>query len=242
MIDLPPLGALEDGLWVALLEIAERQPAGWTLVGGQMVLLHALEHGATPPRISRDLDLLADARIRPPAIPAMARVLRELGFALDDASPDEVGHRFVRGTTRIDLLAPEGVGSRADLRVEGNTRTAMVPGGTLALARTELIDIRAAGRTGRVPRPDLAGAITIKAIAARADSRGQERHRTDLALLLSLVPDPIALADTLTTRHRRHIADARLPSATTAPPWSVLPAEAAARGVTTLTLLTAGMG
>ncbi len=239
MIVLPPLGELEDALWVALLDIAQRQPAGWTLVGGQMVLLHALEHGATPPRISRDLDLIADARVRPPAVPAMARVLRELGFALDAASPDEVGHRFIRGTTRIDLLAPERVGSRADLRVEGNTRTVMVPGGTFALARTELIDIQVAGRTGRVPRPDLAGAITIKAIAAHTDSRGQERHRTDLALLLSLVPDPIALADALTTRHRRHIADAGLPSDATAAPWNALPAEAAARGIATLGLLTA---
>lgn len=64
-----------------------------------------------------------------------------------------LGHTFARGSTRIDPLAPEGVGTRADLRVEGNTRMVMVPGGTLVLARTELIDIQAVRRTGRVPRP-----------------------------------------------------------------------------------------
>lgn len=69
MIALPPLGDLEDRLWLALMDIAERRPGDWTLVGGQMVLLHALEHGAAPPRISPDLDLVVDARVRPPANP-----------------------------------------------------------------------------------------------------------------------------------------------------------------------------
>ena len=33
MIALPPLGDLENALWLALLDIAERRPADWTLVG-----------------------------------------------------------------------------------------------------------------------------------------------------------------------------------------------------------------
>jgi hypothetical protein len=45
MNSLPPLGDLEDALWLALIEIAERRPADWTPVGGQMVLVHALEAG-----------------------------------------------------------------------------------------------------------------------------------------------------------------------------------------------------
>jgi hypothetical protein len=62
MIALPPVGDLDEALWLALIDIAERRPSGWTLVGGQMVLLHAFEHGVWPPRISRDLDLAVDAR------------------------------------------------------------------------------------------------------------------------------------------------------------------------------------
>jgi hypothetical protein len=111
MIELPPLGDLENALWLVLLDIAERRPADWTLVGGQMVLLHALEHGGSPPRISTDLDLVVDARAHPPAIPAMAETLERLGFRVEGIAPDGVGHRFVRGPVTIDVLAPEGAAS-----------------------------------------------------------------------------------------------------------------------------------
>ena len=108
MIALPPLGELEHWLWLALMDIAERRAGDWTLVGGQMVLLHALEHGATPPRISTDLDLVVDARVRPPAIPAMAEVLGDLGFRLA-GWPDALGHRFARGPVTMSRGAARGI-------------------------------------------------------------------------------------------------------------------------------------
>lgn len=43
-IELPVLPGIEEALWLALLELAETQPDNWTLIGGQMVLLHALEN------------------------------------------------------------------------------------------------------------------------------------------------------------------------------------------------------
>ena len=43
----------EPNLLVDLLDLAETLRAPWTLVGGQMVLLHALEHGQVPPQISQ---------------------------------------------------------------------------------------------------------------------------------------------------------------------------------------------
>ena len=64
MIELPALAGTERELWRALLDLAERQPGGWTLVGGQMVLLRALEPGRVRPRVTRDLDVLADLRAR----------------------------------------------------------------------------------------------------------------------------------------------------------------------------------
>ncbi len=45
MIELPPLGALDLELWQALLDIADRMPSDWTLVGGQMVLLELRARG-----------------------------------------------------------------------------------------------------------------------------------------------------------------------------------------------------
>lgn len=206
MIELPPLPGLENALWLALMEIAERRSADWTLVGGQMVLLHAIEHGASPPRVSTDLDLVVDARVRPSAVPAMAGVLDDLGFRLGATTPDGVGHRFVRESVTIDLLAPEGVGERASLSLGGGVDTVSIPGGTYALNRTALVDASAAGRAGRLPRPDLAGAIVIKALAAQVDrGRGPDRHLGDLAFLLSLVDDPFVLGDQLGAANRKRV-------------------------------------
>ena len=238
MIELPPLGDLEDTLWLALLEIADQRTTDWTLVGGQMILLHALEHGASPPRISTDLDLVVDARVRPPAIPAMAGVLGDLGFRLDGISPDGVGHRFVRERVAIDLLAPEGAGLRADLRV-GGAETVPIGGGTYALSRSELVDVSAAGRPGRIPRPDLAGAIVLKAVAARADrKRGPERHLGDLAFLLSLVADPYALRDELGARNCRRVGAVASLTEDDHAAWRALDASVRSNAKAAFTLVT----
>ncbi len=198
MIELPPLGALDFELWQALLDIADRMPSDWTLVGGQMVLLHALEHGRAPQRLSEDLDVVVDARVRSPALSRMLSALRDLGFCEAEVSHDEVAHRFSRGRASVDVLAPEGLGGRTDLRTVGAARTVEIGGGSYALARSASVSVSVAGRVGEVPRPDLAGAILIKAVAATRDTgRGPERHLRDMAFLLSLVDDPIAMRQEL---------------------------------------------
>ena len=53
MIELPPLASPVDQLWHALLDLSDRLTVPWTLVGGQMVLLHALEHGQAPLSLAR---------------------------------------------------------------------------------------------------------------------------------------------------------------------------------------------
>jgi hypothetical protein len=50
------------------------------IIGGQMVLLHALQAGREPGRVGQDLDTVIDARIRPPALPAFLATLANLGF------------------------------------------------------------------------------------------------------------------------------------------------------------------
>ena len=43
---LPPLTGALDRLWDLVLDIAARlDPAGWVLVGGQMVMLHGIAAG-----------------------------------------------------------------------------------------------------------------------------------------------------------------------------------------------------
>ena len=239
MIELPPLGDLGNALWLALLDIAERRPADWTLVGGQMVLLHALEHGGSPPRISTDLDLVVDARVHPPAIPAMAETLEGLGFRVEGIAPDGVGHRFVRGPVTIDVLAPEGAGERASLSLGGGVETIPIRGGSYALARSELVEVSTGGRIGMVPRPDLAGALVMKALAAQADrTRGPERHLSDLAFLFSLVADPYALGDELGAANRKRVRGAVALAEDDDPAWGTLDPAVRSNAKAAFTILT----
>ena len=206
MLDLPPLGALETELWDALLDIANRVPGGWTLIGGQMVLLHGLERNRIPPRVSEDLDLVVDVRVRPPVLGTLVAGLEDLGFADAGVSADGVAHRFLRGGVEVDVLAPDHVGERTDLKTIGGGVTVEVGGGTFALQRSEAVSVRSGARTGRVPRPDVVGAILIKAVAVKRDrKRGPERHLRDLAFLLSLVDDPILVRDELGRRNCRRV-------------------------------------
>lgn len=223
MIALPPLGELDLELWHALLDLADREPGDWTLIGGQMVLLHALEHGRTPPRVSQDIDVVVDARVRPPALARVVSSLLDLGFAEAGISADEIAHRFQRGRVAIDVLAPEGLGPRTDLRTVGTATTVEIGGGTYALARSGPVDVSAGDRTGHVQRPDVAGAILIKAVAATYDTRrGPERHLRDLAFLLSLVADPIGLRDDLGSANRARVRAVKALHDPDHPAWGLL--------------------
>ncbi len=101
MIDLPPLG---DGnaLWHTLLDLNDHVPDGWALIGGQMTLLHVLEHGQQPIRLSRDLDLVADIRADPKALRRLADALITLGFEPRVTGLDEIAHRFIRAEAIVD--------------------------------------------------------------------------------------------------------------------------------------------
>lgn len=103
-ITLPPLAAPVDQLWHLLLDLAEL-PVAWTLIGGQMVLLHALEHGQVPPQVSQDGDIVADVRGDQNALRTVVAALEDHGFEL--AAPlHEITQR--RRQIRPDLLAPDG--------------------------------------------------------------------------------------------------------------------------------------
>lgn len=62
------------------------------------------------------------------------------------------------------------------------------------------------GVTAWVPRPDLDAAIVGKAAALTL--AGNDRHRSDLAFLLGLVPDPRDLGRALTPSDRRWLRHA----------------------------------
>ncbi len=203
---LPALAGYSEAIWGTLLELADAKLPDWTLIGGQMVLLHALEHGAEPTRLSTDLDVLVNARVVSDAVRDFVRELESLGFNLTGSSPEGIAHRYERGRASIDVLAPDGVGQRADLTTTPPGRTIQVPAGTQALARTELLPVEFADVSGLVPRPSLLGAIICKAAAVSVDD-APNAQRLDLAVLLSLVANPAAMARQLTRKDRARLRD-----------------------------------
>jgi hypothetical protein len=231
-IELPTLAAPVNELWHALLDLAAEYPSGWTLIGGQMVLLHAVEHGQVPPQISQDGDVVADVRLDRRALLHVVTLLERLGFRLSGISVEGLAHRYSREAKPrpviIDLLAPDGLGSRVDLTTSPPGRTVQVSGATQALRRTEMVSVIHEGRHGHVPRPTLLAAIVIKAAAVQL--MDPARHYRDLALLCALTADPFDLADQLTAKDRQRLRLAAALGKDSHPAWSLVPADLRTQG------------
>jgi hypothetical protein len=115
-VELPTLGSRHGELWSVLCDLGDAVNENWTIIGGQMVMLHALQAGRSPSRVSEDLDTVIDTRVRPPALASFLATLHDLGFKSAGVSPDDVAHRFARDSVHIDVLGPDGLGQRVDLR------------------------------------------------------------------------------------------------------------------------------
>lgn len=243
---LPPLARPVDELWHVLLDLGETIKVRWTLIGGQMVLLHALAHGQVPPQISQDGDVIADIRATPSAIKVLIGALEVLGFAIEGVGPDGIAHRYIRPSgasgppsrnVAVDVLAPDGVGARAVLTTTSPGRTVQVPGGTQALGRTERVTVIHEGRSGRVPRPTLLGAIICKA-AACGLPHDPSRHLRDLALLCALIEDPFTTREDLTDKDRERLGLAAALRDDAHPAWLLVPAEIRGQGQAAYAILT----
>lgn len=227
----------EADLWATLIELTELRPGEWTLIGGQMVLLHGLEYGVTPPRVSLGLDVLVNVRVVSSGIRDFAKALELRNFEVDGFSPDGLAHRYRRRGVTIDVLAPDGLGRRADLTTTPPGRTLQVPGGTQALQRTELVPVIAGTSVGLVPRPSLLGAIICKARAVEI-AHEPGTHREDLAFLLSLVDDPIEFGLELGKRDRKSLIARRELNDGNHPAWTLLDQAAKDTGRAALRVLT----
>ena len=206
---LPPLSGKQAQAWDALLQIAPNLGEGWTLIGGQMVLLHQVERqpaagtaAAPQMRWSYDIDVVVDLRADKSQMGQIDATLRAHGFAQQPS-----GHRYVDadGTT-FDVLAPDHLGIH--LPVLGRGRTLQTPGGTQALKRSQSVEVAHGTRRCPIYRPDLVGAILIKTAAASGSpggGRGNMRHIRDLVTLAELItPADIAAAE-LTRNERKRI-------------------------------------
>lgn len=158
-------------------------------------------------------------------MPPTLALLQAQGWEVDTAHVDVDGHgyKFVRDGLEFDVIAPEGMGGRADLTTVPPLRAPQLAGSRQALDRTRRVAVNLADRAAALPRPDLLGALEVKSCAAAGDDvRGPQRHLEDLARLYRLVADPAALAPT--AKDRKRLRD------TAEPTWEVLndPRERAA--------------
>jgi hypothetical protein len=201
VVDIPDLGRDFHRMWEELIWLNEAAPAPWTLIGAHMVALHGWARGREQIRPSRDADILVDVRAVTDGTVRLSQALLDREYTFDGASPEGVGHSFVKGELSIDVLAPDGVGERADLSTAGGAHTVRVPGGTQALRRSAATEVRSRSTVGAVPLPNLLGAILVKVRAILVDDQ-PEAQRQDVAFLLSLVDDPDLLVADLSRSER----------------------------------------
>ena len=91
--------------WQLLFELQRTVSVPWALIGGQLVALLAVEHGAALPRTTQDADVLVDVRAAPGGIETVCAFLAERGLELEGVTPEGVGHRFSQAKVRVGLGA-----------------------------------------------------------------------------------------------------------------------------------------
>ena len=205
-VTLPPLVPGQAESWAALIELAESFGEDWMLVGGQLVFLLEVERGSTTGRPTTDVDVVVNVRSARRGLGHVHRVLTEAGFEQQQPSAEGVAHRFIRDEAVIDVLAPDNVGGRANLKL-GFGRTIAVPGATQALARVGLVGVSIGDRRSVIRRPDLIGALVAKASAAlkitSQTAAERERHLIDLDTLARMVGPRDRESAALTKSERR---------------------------------------
>ncbi|MFV2144844.1 hypothetical protein [Isoptericola sp. G70] len=185
MIVLPRSGAELECAWGLLFDLQTAMPDDWTIVGGQMVLLHCAERGAFPTRATDDLDAVLDVRANGQVLRDFTARLYERGFRPTGTSPQGHQHRWQAGGATVDVLIPRHVGARAASRTGiTNATTLETPAAQQALDHSEAVEVRAGDHEGVVNRPSMLGALVAKAAASTvALDLGRDRHLIDFATL-----------------------------------------------------------
>jgi hypothetical protein len=201
------LSPAQEASWLGLMELYDRLPDQWTLIGGQLVHLHCAERSYAPRRPTPDIDTVLDLRANPQILLHFTQALLDIGFTSAGVTAEDKQHRFIRGEASIDVVIPHNIGERLPRR-KGATgsETLQTPGGLQALARSQTIDVTIAGHRGHVRRPNLVGALIVKAAAHTVPSDGHKgRRRSDFATLAAMVSRHDFATETLTRHERRYL-------------------------------------
>lgn len=223
--------------WPNVAELVAVLPAQqWTLVGGLMTQLHSIHHGLGVVRPTNDVDIVLHIETRRGVPTAAATALEQIGYRLQSAVDprNNTAHRFVRGQSRVDLVAGDAeevvdvlmADHPAPMVVEllRGQEMVRIEGGTQALRRTvnaRLEIEHGTVTTISVPRPF--GALILKAAAYKSDSRDPDRHLSDAAALLACIDDPFLEREDFTGSDRSRLATLRRALPDEHPAWRALP-------------------
>ncbi|MCW2495423.1 hypothetical protein [Jatrophihabitans sp.] len=207
MTVLAPMPPEQTAGWFGLLDLYENLDRGWTLIGGQLVHLHCAERGQSPMRPTNDVDTVVDVRADSTMLHTFTKTLLSLGFVSAGISGEGRQHRWVRDQASIDVLVPEGIGERAsERRGATGSPTLQTEGGTQALHRSEAVAVSVNGREGYVRRPNLVGALVVKAAAhGNPGDPDPRRHRRDFVVLAGLLTARDFAAEEVSKTDRRRL-------------------------------------
>ena len=200
--------------WPAIFDVATATDTStWVLVGGLMTQVHARNSGITPPRMTRDVDLVVDVAASPGRFSEVGLRLRSLGFEPRvPAARDGRIYRFVRGNDEVDVMVPDHL-PRHILPLRFMQRNSFeVLAGAQAVRRRQEFTIAGASASIQIGVPNLVGALVIKGAAHQDDQRDRGRHLDDGATLLSAIKTvgalPVHPLSSNDRRRLRHLLDA----------------------------------
>lgn len=209
--------------WPNVEELARVLGNGqWTLIGGLMTQLHAINRGIGVVRPTNDVDIVLHIETARGVPARTAATLESIGYHLvTGIDPrNQTAHRFIRGTSHVDLLISDEDGDdvdEADIKKQREQQSDVVDvlmaehaapsaeemlrgkvmvkveGATQALRRTVNVVLEVTpGVPTTISVPGPFGALILKAAAYQTDSRERERHLYDAATLLACIEDPYA--------------------------------------------------
>lgn len=220
-VRLPRMDDPQEAAWQVLMDFDQDLAEPWVLVGGQMTMIHCLENGLDTYRATDDGDVVLGVWTRRDALTTATRLLQERDFT-PTSTADGFGYRYTRDQTTLDLLLPEGLERQRQQPMTATGKPGLsIDGGNQALIRAQRLPVRLHGRDGYIRRPNVLGALVVKAAALRADNRNPNRHREDIALLgqVALQTGLRQLDDRATSHDRKRLRHALASMPATHPAW-----------------------
>lgn len=244
--------------WPNVAELASALPADrWTLIGGLMAQMHAINRGIDAVRPTNDVDIVLHIETERGTPRATVAALERIGYrmltSIDPLNP--TAHRFTRGTSHADVIAGdttmEAKEDQIDVVVADHPAPSVeemmrrmemvkIEGGTQALKRTANYRLKITpGEPTTISVPQPFGALILKAAAYKTDSRDPGRHLNDAAVLLACIEDPFEERDGFAGSDRSRLLFLQSHLAHDQAAWRRMPREDARRAQQILRILCA---